>query len=445
MAFGMLAPTDHDSYQEVNADIKWSRFENVSFYGDLSAVYSTNKPTQTTFEQLQDVIIGTGDLSAEATPDPGTPIPGAAGGSFVRRQRERMLINEAYLDFKLPDWGSLTLGKRRVFYGSAFTWSPMDVINPPRNPLEPTLMREGSYSASMDFTHFSDFTLSLLYKPKVTEGERGIPESFNFEKNLAVARLYTNQLETDINLVGYLNQGRPYLGLSLSRYFDVIEVHVESLFQRGRPTWLVTPVDLSNDPYGQYKPPFTLGQSELDNGRFYGDVLIGATYTMDDSSFLFAEYMHHSAGYNGTEFTHYRNATLYMEEELPGLLNTLAAASSSVPEEDFADIEEAWTGLLSTAPYLYQESNVRKNYLGLTFMKSKMFELIEPKMSVILNLDDLSGTLYPSMDFVLSRESGGRGTVKLLAGAMIFFGGRDSQVTMFPNKFTANLRMTALF
>lgn len=445
MAFGMLPPEDHDSYQELNVEARWNKLDNLSLYMDASAVYSTSTPVQTVFEQLQDLIIGTGDLSAAGTPDAGVPIPGAAGGQFVRREQERLLFNELYLTATLPDWASLTLGKRRLFYGSAFTWSPMDVINPPRNPLDPTLMREGSYNAALDITHFSAFTLSLMYKPKVTDSSRGIPEAIDFEKSLSVARLYTNLLETDINLGLYYNQGRPYAGLSMSRYFDLVEVHVESLFQYGRPTYLVTPVDLSSDPYGAYKPPFSIGQTEVENQQIYGDVLLGATYTMEDSSFIIAEYLHHSAGYSAEEYRLYRDATFYLQDELPSLALTLANAAATVPAEELAAIETAWTGVLEHSPYLYQEANVRKNYLGLSFFKSKMFELIEPKMSVILNLDDLSGTLYPSMDFVLSRESGGRGTVKLLAGAMIFFGGRDSQVTMFPNKFTANLRMTAMF
>lgn len=444
MAFGMLAPETHDSYLEANAEIKWSRFSNVSLYGDLSGVYSTTSTQQTTFEQLQDLIIATGDMSADQTSSPGVPIPGAAGGAFVRRAQERLLVNELYLNAQVPDWLAMTLGKRRMFYGSAFTWSPMDVINPPRNPLEPTLLREGSYNLTLDLIHFSAATLSFLYKPYIQESGRGLPESIDFAKNLSLLRVYTNQFETDINLVGYLNQGRPYLGLSLARYVDVIELHLETFWQQGRPTYLVKPTD-STELYADQLPPYQVGQFELENGKPYGDILVGGTYTLDDSSFLIVEYLHRMTGMNQAEYDAYRDVTRYMQEEMSADVLALVSSSSELDEEAQAEVQAGWLGLLGNAPYMYQEAYLRKNYMGITFMKSKLMDLFEPKLSLIMNLDDLSGTLYPSVDFVLSPSSGGRGSVKLMAGALIFLGGDDTQVSQFPNRFSANLRMTALF
>lgn len=444
MAFGMLAPETHDSYLEANAELKWSRFSNVSLYGDLSGVFSTTGTQQTTFEQLQDLIIGTGDLSASQTTDPGVPIPGAAGGAFVRREQERVLVNELYVNAQVPDWLAMTLGKRRMFYGSAFTWSPMDVINPPRNPLEPTLLREGSYNLTLDLIHFPAATLSFLYKPKVEESGRGLPKSIDFAKNLSLLRVYTNQFETDINVVGYLNQGRPYVGLSLARYVDVVELHLETLWQQGRPTYLVK-TTASDVAYADYLPPYEVGQFELENGQPYGDILLGGTYTLNDSSFLIVEYLHRMTGMNQGEYELYRDVTRYMQEEMSGDVLSLISSSSGLDEEGQQAVQEGWLGLLGKAPYMYQEAYLRKNYMGITFMKSKIMDLFEPKLSLIMNLDDLSGTLYPSVDFVLSPSSGGRGSVKLMAGALIFLGGDDTQVSQFPNRFSANLRMTALF
>lgn len=444
MAFGMLAPETHDSYLEANAELKWSRFSNVSLYGDLSGVFSTTGTQQTTFEQLQDLIIGTGDLSASQTTDPGVPIPGAAGGAFVRREQERVLVNELYVNAQVPDWLAMTLGKRRMFYGSAFTWSPMDVINPPRNPLEPTLLREGSYNLTLDLIHFPAATLSFLYKPKVEESGRGLPKSIDFAKNLSLLRVYTNQFETDINVVGYLNQGRPYVGLSLARYVDVVELHLETLWQQGRPTYLVK-TTASDVAYADYLPPYEVGQFEVENGQPYGDILLGGTYTLNDSSFLIVEYLHRMTGMNQGEYELYRDVTRYMQEEMSGDVLSLISSSSGLDEEGQQAVQEGWLGLLGKAPYMYQEAYLRKNYMGITFMKSKIMDLFEPKLSLIMNLDDLSGTLYPSVDFVLSPSSGGRGSVKLMAGALIFLGGDDTQVSQFPNRFSANLRMTALF
>ncbi len=442
-AFGLTPTVSHDAYLETNFEIAWRRYDFVSAYTDASFIVSTSHAEQSVFEQVQDLLIGTGDVDAGAGSSSGVPIPGAAGSQLARRERERVLINELYLSPELQGWGSLTVGKRRVSWGSAFTWSPMDVINPPRNPLEPTLQREGSYAAILDVTRFERVAVSLLYKPYITEDLRGLPSEWDRDRNLLVGRLFMNVLESDLNLAYYNNQGRSYAGLSFSRYFDVIEAHVEGLAQHGRPTWLVREVDRTNDSAGAYQAPYEVGQLELDNGRWYADLLLGARYNFEDSSAVLLEYLYHGAGYNQAEYDLYRGITAYMQEELPHLATRLI--DSGLSEEQQQEVSQSWEQLLGSAPYVYSEQNPRKHYLGATFVKSKMFGLIEPKISAILNLDDFSGTLYPSIDFVLSRDSSARGVVRFLAGALIFFGGDDSQAAYYPNKFSANLRMTAYF
>jgi hypothetical protein len=51
-------------------------------------------------------------------------------------------VDELYVDWKAPNWFA-TLGKRRVNWGHALAFNPVNVIAPARNPLDPSFATEG--------------------------------------------------------------------------------------------------------------------------------------------------------------------------------------------------------------------------------------------------------------------------------------------------------------
>ncbi len=449
-AFGLVSPAHADAYAEANLELTWNPSSWGSTYADTSVVFSTQPPQQSSFEQAQDVLIGLGvqDPNTASSQYPaGVPIPGTWEAFPVRPRQVRLQINELYLALEVPDWASAVVGKRRLTWGSAFTWTPLDVVNPRFNPLEPTLQREGAWTAALDLTHFYRAGMTLLYRPWVQDNEWGLPTEWDFDESLFAGRLYLNLFMSDINLVGYLDRGRGYGGMSFSRYFGDVELHLESLVQRGRPTWLVRETGGAILEDGSQAAPYEVGQFDMarcragGDCRWYPDIVFGGRYTFDDGSTLLVEYLYHGPGYDAEEYGVFRAFTSYLQEQLPHVLAELPSENGTFGEEAAA----SWAAMVSNAPYLYQETNTRVNYLGMSFLMSEVAGIVEPRVSAICNVDDGSVIVYPSANFWMSRGRRGPGAVSFLAGVMVFLGHSSSQVALYPAKFSANLRATARF
>ncbi len=448
-AFGLVSSSDREAYAEANLELTWDPVPWFSAYTDTSVIFDTEQIPQSIFEQAQDLLVAVGvvDPTMELSYQKGVPIPGVGGSASERPGPQRLQVNELYLSVDVPDWVSLTLGKRRVTWGSAFTWAPMDVVNPPFNPFEPSLLREGAYTAVVDLTRFYQVGLTLLYRPWVEENPRGLPATWDFDQGLFAARAYLNVFSSDLNLVAYQDRGRWYGGASFSRYFGEVEAHLEALVQRGRPTWLVQQVPGSTLDGQGTAAPYQVGQFDmtrcLETGDcpLYPDLVLGLRRSFDDGSFLLLEYRYHGAGYDREEYDLYRDLTTYLEEQLPHVASELSLEDSVMDEE----VAQSWVEMISSAPFLYQEPNPRVHYLAVTFLKSEMWDLVEPRVTAVCNIDDGSIIVYPSANFWMSKGQRGPGSVAFLAGVMMFLGRPDAQVGVYPARFSGNLRLTARF
>ena len=359
----------------------------------------------------------------------------------MRAAGQRLQINECYAGVDLPDWVTLTVGKRRVTWGTAFTWDPLDVINPRFNPFDPTLLREGAYLATLDLTRFYQVGATLLYRPTVQEDARGLPTTWDLGRGLLAARLYLNVFQSDINLVAYEDRGRVYGGGALSRYVGAFEVHLEALVQRGRPTWLVEEVQGDDDTRAA---PYQVGQFDMERCRGGGDcglwpdVVVGTRRMFDNGATWLAEYWFHRPGYDREEYDTYRAFTAYLEEALP---HELAQVPWTMSEEEAS----SWSDMVANAPYLYLQTNVRRHYLSLSYLGQEMGGYLTPRVTGIWNLDDGSLIVYPAATVWMSKSDRGPGTLSLFAGVMLFLGGDGSQVGLYPARFSANVRATARF
>ncbi|MCA9521722.1 MAG: hypothetical protein KC609_12145, partial [Myxococcales bacterium] len=120
---------------------------------------------------------------------------------FFSTQRKDILVklNEAIIQLTPHEYVDLWVGKKRVAFSPGFSFTPSDVLNPGKNPTDPTLQREGRYGAGIQFP-FDKVTLSLTWAVWERDTQYGLPSTFKFPRSAYQARVYLNLWESDINI-----------------------------------------------------------------------------------------------------------------------------------------------------------------------------------------------------------------------------------------------------
>jgi hypothetical protein len=72
---------------------------------------------------------------------------------------------------------NVVLGKKRIVWGAGLAFNPTDLLNPRRDPTDPTFQRAGAWVAQLE-APFETMTFSLLFAPTVLESMSGIPAAF---------------------------------------------------------------------------------------------------------------------------------------------------------------------------------------------------------------------------------------------------------------------------
>jgi len=97
------------------------------------------------------------------------------------------ITNECLFDFFVAELAYLKVGKKRETWGVGWTFTPVDdVMDWPKNPVDPSDSREGKYLAMLEVP-FGNSSFSFLYLPDVEfdleseAGQSGIPEKMDFD------------------------------------------------------------------------------------------------------------------------------------------------------------------------------------------------------------------------------------------------------------------------
>jgi hypothetical protein len=307
------------------------------------------------------------------------------GGHDVPAYRPLAVINEAYGSYDLHEHLQLTLGKKRVTWGSGLAVSPMDLLNPPKDPTDPSLQRAGAWLARIEapFERFT-FTLvgaaratriyggvpgALLYYPEYPSAEAvqsngALPDDRDDEPHYALAaRLYALVADTDLNLVWTFTnlyqdafEKKHRLGISAARLIGKsLEVHAEALLQRGTK-----------------RPMSTLGEDAL-----VVRAVLGPRYFFADDSSLGAEYLFNGDGYSG--------------EELANLL----ALASSVPRANRLALQGAGARPDPGSPQKLRFDPLRRHYLFLMYTRPRLWDDFTVQATLFGNLHDLTGIFAP--------------------------------------------------
>lgn len=209
----------------------------------------------------------------------------------------RLSLNEVYVNGDTQEGFQYVFGKKRILWGTGFAANPTDLLNPSKNPLDPTYERRGAWLLQGEYVQESQ-TFALLVAPGVVEDKNTLPTEVGVfahsnaqDQNhyLLGARWYRLLAGADLNLMTFYSErfreGEPVawkggvswsqIAASLSKQ---LETHAEILFQRGS----------SN--------PLPLGESRLNSDVVFFRSLIGLRYDFENESALVLEYLNQSDG-----------------------------------------------------------------------------------------------------------------------------------------------------
>lgn len=209
----------------------------------------------------------------------------------------RLLLNEIYVNGEPVPGLQYTAGKKRVLWGTGFAANPTDLVNPAKNPLDPTYERRGAWLVQAEHIQETQ-TFGVFFAPAVNENKHTLPQEvgrfadpdgrqrFHY---LAAARWYRLLWGADVNAMVFLNEryrdqqsGAWKWGASWSQIATALspqlETHAEFLLQKGSDRSVAD------------------GASRLDSDEYYLRSLIGFRYDFANESALVVEYLNQTDG-----------------------------------------------------------------------------------------------------------------------------------------------------
>lgn len=330
--------------------------------------------------------------------------------------RPLAIVSEAYGTVNFGDHARLTLGKKRIVWGPGFAQNPTDLLNPPKDPTDPTFQRAGSWLGWLEFP-FETFTISLVGAAKTLRQYGGLPTSLLYYPDhptaeavkdpvlddrdtdphfSTAARAYILWHDTDINLFYFFsnryNDAFEYkhrAGFSVSRVFGEWELHLEALAQLGSSR-----VYANADCVASVAALGACGltgktiaaRDRLDDGSFTPRVLAGARWTLDNNGLLSLEYSYLGDGYTKDEFSNYVSLLKYGQQALAQL--PPGAPRPSLPGQQAAD---------PGSPQKFTFDPLRRHYAFVTWQQPQIKDDFTLQATLILNLADLSGQFVPGV------------------------------------------------
>jgi len=318
-------------------------------------------------------------------------------------------LNELYVFHEFLPELNLLVGKKRIVWGPGLAFNPTDLLNPRRDPTDPTFQRSGVWLAQLE-APLSFATFSLVFAPTQLKQVSGIPTHFMFWPSWdardsqahyqLAARAYVLVWDTDINLMAFFGnksvddfEAKPRVGLSVSRVFGGLEVHAEALFQTGSSRDFLTSACLTNVAAAlqcSIAKTAYASKKNLTDLTLRPRALVGGRYQFNDDSFLSVEYLYQHDGWNRDQFQDLANGLgLITEARGLGVDVTKFPGASSIFGGSTPD------GL----PVRFNFDPRGRHYAFITWQKPRLFEDFTLQAVVIANLVDLSSVVTPSLSW----------------------------------------------
>ena len=320
---------------------------------------------------------------------------------------------------------SAVLGKKRIVWGPGLAFNPTDLLNPAKDPTDPTMQRAGSWLARVE-APFELFTLSLVAAGKVTRQFGGvpsglvvypdahpatqydasgnvIPDGYDNRPHYALAaRAYALWQETDLNLYWFQTQQyndafnyKNRIGLSASHvFFNALELHVEAVGYQGSSKLYFDNACIDNMAsaigcVAAGKSP--AGYTKIDEDGIRIKALAGGRWQFGDNASFTFEYLYNGEGYNSSEFDTFAKGALLRQQ-------AISAAASGLPVPTSAlSMLMPTTSADSGAPQKFTFEPARRHYAFFTYLHSMIADDWSVNAVLILGLEDLSGQLAPQV------------------------------------------------
>lgn len=383
-----LLPTDDlpqlSQLIELNTQVRQSYSERGFLYGDLSLL-----------AQLAGNYRGQNAAGEEVT------VP----AHDVPANHPLVALNELYVSHEVRPELNLLLGKKRLTWGAGMAFNPTDLLNPPKDPTDPTFQRAGAYMARIEVP-FERWALTLVASPAVLQQRSGIPtqllaypsweaEDDHLHYQLAL-RGYALVENADLNLMVFYGnryadafERKLRVGASFSRYFfDDYELHVEGLFQTGSARDYVEPGCVT-DPAAALRCVLEqtpiVSKRRLEEATLLPRVLVGTRRQFGDESMLSLEYLYQADGYSRAELQNLVSALYLVQQARRAGLAPNAGALGGTSQDG--------------VPQKFSFEPFGRHYLFATFQKPKIRDDFTAQAVVIASLQDLSGMIVPSVSW----------------------------------------------
>lgn len=287
----------------------------------------------------------------------------------------------------------ITAGKKRTVWGPGLAYSPTDLLNPARDPTDPSLQRAGFLQLRVDVP-FEHFTITGLFAPKVLAEQVSIPTQVLWDDDddvhyAAALRGYALIGDADVNAwllwtheYNDAFENKPRLALTLSKsLFTIHELHAEVLLQSGSaratvdPACVESPQTLATCAFLQ-RP--AVSQELLDEDFVYPDILVGWRTMPDDGSLIAVEYLYQADGFLRAEFDDVARLLSFVGrfqragQDLPASgVNVNGASANGSPTR------------LSFQP-------LRRHYLFFTYTRPQVLDDFTLSTTLITPVEDLS-------------------------------------------------------
>jgi hypothetical protein len=235
----------------------------------------------------------------------------ASGVPARQRTIGQGIVNEVYAAKESEGGLAALLGKKRVVWGSGFSFNPTDLLNPAKDPSEPATQRSGAWLGQLEDISAAR-TLTLLASPETSDRLGGMPETWQKQHYLFGARAYSLLAGTDVNLMVYDSnlyhdrfQHKLRYGASAARFFGALGFHGEVLLTKGSDRLYADPACTKDEAAigrCQVLGHPALGASRIDDARIYAKALVGVRYHFEDDAQFIMELLHQDDGYTKAEF-----------------------------------------------------------------------------------------------------------------------------------------------
>lgn len=346
----------------------------------------------------------------------------------VPAYRPAAVLSEFYATYNFHDHFNLTAGKKRIVWGPGLAFNPTDLLNPPKDPTDPTLQRAGSWLLRAE-APFDLFTLTLVAAGKVTRQFGGVPagliyypdahpqptydatgqilsDGFDNRPHYAVAaRAYALWQETDLQL--YFFQTQLYndafayknrVGFSASHvFFNALELHVEGIgFQGSSKLYFDTDCVSSTTAaiacVSSGKMPG--GYTQVDDSGVRIKALAGGRWQFGDNASLTFEYLYNGEGYNSAEFQTFAQGAQLRQQ-------ALASSATGIPiPQPLLSLLNPTNSADPGAPQKFTFEPLRRHYAFFTYLHTMIADDWNINAVVLLGLEDLSGQLAPQVTWI---------------------------------------------